>query len=60
MSQIHIHDRDANPDITFDDVLASFRVVMSHRLSADECEKFVDTARFQVPRYYSKVNNPPR
>jgi hypothetical protein len=58
MAEIHVHQPHCNPDISFDDVLAAFRVAMPHDVTDNEYAQFVDECRARVPRFYPDVYHP--
>jgi hypothetical protein len=58
MAEIHVHQPHANPDISFDDVLAAFRAAFPHDVTDSEYTEFVNACRAQVPGFYRDVNHP--
>ncbi|MCB9441199.1 MAG: hypothetical protein H6523_13235 [Mycolicibacterium sp.] len=59
MAQIHHHQPEADPTITFDDVLAAFRVAMPPDFTDGEFAEFAAACRKHVHAHYSEVNCPP-
>jgi hypothetical protein len=55
MAEIHVHNRDANPCISFHDVLVAFEPAMPHDFPASEYSKFVTECRARVPNYFRDV-----
>ena len=58
MAQIHVHDRNANPNITFDDVLRAFQRAMPIDFPTSQYQDFVAECRARVPNFYTAVNHP--